>query len=117
MKRFIWITTDFEGTHSWPECPIEEVKFLQNEHRHIFKVKVQIEITHNDRDIEFFVFKEFIDTIIENAYGLGLKRLGRKSCEDIADMISGVVSVNYPNRETIIEVSEDGEVGCHIEYE
>ena len=63
MNRSIWINTEFNATHCWPECPIDEVEYLRHEHRHTFKVKVQLEVIHNDRDVEFIVFKNFIKGI------------------------------------------------------
>ena len=132
MKRYIWINTEFNATHSWPECPIEEVKFLQHEHRHTFRVRVQIEVEHNDRAIEFIVFKNFIDRTLRILYGPGPDyRLGRKSCEDICEDLIGEIhssplismadsdqespSQCFRKRELVVEVSEDGEVGARVE--
>ena len=128
MKRYIWINTEFHATHSWPECPIEDVKFLRHEHRHTFKVKVQIEVLHQDREIEFVVFKNFIDRTLRILYGPGPDyRLGRKSCEDISqDLIDKIEDSQFSHitdpgselsryRKLVIEVSEDGEVGARVE--
>jgi hypothetical protein len=43
--------------------------------------------------------------------------LNYKSCEMIADDLYAQITAKYPNRSMWIEVSEDGENGCHIEYE
>ena len=42
--------------------------------------------------------------------------LDYKSCEMMADDLYLQIAQRYPNRCVIIEVSEDGENGCHINY-
>lgn len=107
--NYIWITTQFEGYHKYMDAP-EEVVFLRNEHRHVFHVKVYIEVFHQDREIEFFIFKKFINSIIkENNFNF-------KSCEMISDDIYNEIIKQYPNRRVIIEVSEDLENGSYKEY-
>jgi hypothetical protein len=34
----------------------------------------------------------------------------------MADDLHGAITQKYPNREIVIDVSEDGENGCHIIY-
>ena len=65
MTNYIYINTQFEGFHCWKEAPIE-VSFLRNFHRHMFKVKVWIEVRSNDREIEFFMFKKDVNNIIKD---------------------------------------------------
>lgn len=110
MTDWIWITTQFEGFHSYLKAP-KEVAFLRNKHRHIFHIKVYLEIFHNDRDIEFIMFKRFVDKLIKNHHCLN-----NRSCEDIADILSEDILYKYPNRGLAIEVSEDLENGCLKEY-
>jgi len=113
--RSIFINTEFHATHSWPECSIEEVRFLQYEHRHTFKVKVSLEVLGTDREVEFFVLKNLVDRIIEKEYGPGLKKLGRTSCEDICDTLLYQIQMSgFENRRVGVEVSEDGEVGAKV---
>ncbi len=110
MVSFIWITTQFEGLHKYPKAP-EDVSFLRNEHRHLFKVKVWIEVTHNDREIEFFQFKEFVEKLID------YENLNFLSCEMISDKIGeGIVQQYGIERRLRIEISEDGENGSYKEY-
>lgn len=107
--NYIWVTTQFEGFHKYPDAP-EEVAFLKNEHRHIFHVKIWISVEHNDRDIEFILFKRFINSIITET------NFNYKSCEMISDDIYEKVIDTYPQRSILIEVSEDGENGSYKEY-
>ena len=121
-RRQIWVTFRREGIHKYPAALTDpklntkdeyDVSFLGYPHRHIFHFRVAIEVFHNDRDIEFIQFKRWL----ENLYGLGTIELDYKSCEMIADDLYEQIGVRYPNRFIIIEVSEDGENGCRIEYD
>ena len=65
-KTFIWVTFKKEGIHKYPAALEDpalatgdeyDVSFLGYPHRHIFHFKVEIEVFHNDRDIEFIQFK------------------------------------------------------------
>jgi hypothetical protein len=42
--------------------------------------------------------------------------LNYKSCEMIADDLYLQIAERYPDRNVVIEVSEDGENGCSIKY-
>lgn len=109
IQNFVWITTQFEGFHCYPQAP-DEVSFLRERHRHIFKLKVWIEVFHNDRDVEFIIFKRFIDALIKE------NEMNFKSCEMISDDLAMLINKTYPNRAINIEVSEDGENGSYKEY-
>jgi hypothetical protein len=115
-QRQIWITFRKEGIHKYPaaaEDPkLADVSFLANEHRHIFHFRVSIDVFHNDRDIEFIQFKRWL----EGLYSASTLVLDYKSCEMIADDLYVQISSKYPERNVIIEVSEDGENGCIITY-
>jgi len=108
--NYIWITTSFEGTHRYLDAPVE-VSFLRYTHRHIFHVKVWIEVFHNDRDIEFILFKRFINEFCQDA-----SNQNNKSCEMISDDIYSHIIQEYEGRKIKIEVSEDKENGSYKEY-
>jgi len=106
MTNFIWVTNQKELFHRYPDAP-DEVSFLKNRHRHIFHFKTYIEVKHNDRDVEFIMFKKFIQSFLDNFKAI----LCDKSCEMISDDLYEVIKEKYPEREVRIEVSEDGENG------
>lgn len=119
--KFIFVTFQKEGIHCFPDALTNpkfatgdefDVSFLGHPHRHIFHFKVWIAVQHNDRDIEFIQFKRWL----ENLYATGVVQLDYKSCEMIADDLYMQIAARYPSRAVIIEVSEDGENGCTIEY-
>jgi hypothetical protein len=119
--RQIWVTFQKEGIHCYPAAATDpllatgdeyDVSFLGSPHRHIFHFRVAIDVFHNDRDIEFIQFKRWL----ENLYKDNILALDYKSCEMIADDLYLQIASRYPNRDVIIEVSEDGENGCSISY-
>ena len=115
-KRWIWVNFSKEGIHCFPaaltEDSLSDVSFLGYPHRHIFHFNVKIQVTHNDRDIEFIQFKRWC----ENLYASSVLDLNSKSCEMMADDLYSQIGMTYPGRDVIIEVSEDLENGCTIEY-
>ena len=126
-QRQIWVTFCKEGIHRYPAAATDpalctageyDVAFLASPHRHIFHFRVSIDVFHNDRDIEFIQFKRWLENLYSgnnNSNGAVLE-LDWKSCEMIADDLYLQIAARYPNRAVTIEVSEDGENGCSINY-
>jgi len=118
----IWITTQFEGRHRWAKAPKDtDEAFLRNMHRHMFRVKVSVQVFHNDRDIEFFQLKHFVDNIIFNAFICKQDtKVGIGSCEMIAEVILNRLFEDlhkrFLNRNISVEVSEDGENGAIVTH-
>lgn len=114
-KKMIWVTFQRKGLHRYPqaanEVELADVSYLGNEHRHLFKFKVSIEVNHSDRDIEFHQFLNWVESLYAETLSLDYK-----SCEMIADELSLAIGDKYKNRKLVIEVSEDGECGCTAEY-
>lgn len=119
QSSYIFVNFDFEALHRYPDAP-EEVEYLKNPHRHIFKVRVDIEVHHDDREIEFIMFKHFLQGL-PKAYDLDFM-----SCEMLCDFfhekiceeydLNNVRDINTPPRRVTIEVSEDGENGAVKTY-
>ena len=120
-QRTIFVTFQKEGIHCYPAAATDpalatgdeyDVSFLGSPHRHIFHFRVGIDVFHNDRDIEFIQFKRWL----ENLYKDSILALDYKSCEMMADDLYIQIAGRYPGRDVTIEVSEDGENGCIINY-
>lgn len=115
-NKLIFVTFQKEGIHKYPAAltdpALAEVKFLGYEHRHMFHFRVEIEITHNDRDLEFILFKRWLESL----FGDGILALDFKSCEMIADDLHAQITTRYPGRWVKIEVSEDNENGAVMTY-
>lgn len=108
-NQSIFVTTSFQGIHCYPDAP-DQVEYLKYPHRHVFNIKVQIDVFHNDREVEFHVFKSFIQSIIMDG------DYNYKSCEMISDDIAKEISQNFSERKLTIIVDEDGENGSITEY-
>jgi hypothetical protein len=73
---------------------------------------VAIDVFHDDRELEFIQFKRWLEALYVNT----VLQLDYKSCEMIADDLYVQIAAKYPDRDVHIEVSEDGENGCYVEY-
>ena len=114
IQTYIKVRTDFEGFHKYPNAGSIDprIKFLEDEHRHIFKVEVMISVTHLDRELEFFLVKWALQDFIKAG------DQNHRSCEMIAtDILQNHLIPNYgANRQYQISVSEDGENDCIVAY-
>jgi hypothetical protein len=128
-SSFIWVTFQKEGIHRYPAAATDvklatrrfglpeehwlDVSFLADPHRHIFHFRVEMEVFHDDRDVEFIQAKR----IMERWYNDGTLYLDYKSCEMMANDLYSKLITKWPGRSYAIEVSEDGENGCRINFE
>lgn len=119
--RMIWVTFRKAGVHCYPEAAINpdlaDVSYLAYPHRHIFHFRVSIEVFHDNRDIEFIQFKNWLESL----YDGGTLQLDNKSCEMIGQELFLKIQEKYDihtfnYRQVAIEVSEDGENGCKLYY-
>ena len=120
--KTIWVTFQREGIHKYPAAlddpKLAEVSFLGYPHRHMFHFKVEIEVFHDDRDIEFIQFKRWLERLYEEVESsTGVLQLDHKSCEMIADELASEINLEYPGRWIKISVAEDNENGCEMEYQ
>lgn len=109
----VLITFQLEGFHNFPKAKeiFPEVGFLSNIHRHMFHFKLERQVNHDDRDVEFIMFKrQVIDYLQSEYYDLGYKALlfGSMSCE----MIARELLLKFDC--CSVEVWEDGENGAKI---
>lgn len=115
--KMVWVTFQKEGIHAYPaagtDSNLHEVKFLANPHRHMFHFKIWIQVFHEDRDIEFILFKRWCESL----YSQGTLELDYKSCEMLSDDLYLTIAEKYPNRDVWIEISEDGENGSYTQYD
>lgn len=107
----VFCTLQVEGLHNWPDAMlIPEVGYLENTHRHIFNIKAYVQVTHNDRDVEFIVLKHNILKYIYAHYSTpyGCIHFNNMSCEMIAEKL-----IDHFNL-IKCEVNEDGENGAIV---
>lgn len=119
--KTIYAKVSFEGIHRWPDAP-DEVIYLRNPHRHIFNVKASVEVSHNNREIEFIMLGHALNTMfkdlaIASGDSNGVWNMGAVSCEDVAEMAMAYVryKLGLPDETYVaVQVDEDGENGCIV---
>lgn len=108
IRQYAEVNFTFEGYHRWKNAP-DRRDYLRNRHRHLFHVKVIVEVKHDAREIEYHDLLDFIK----------VKKpleLGNMSCEQVATQIAWALNKEYPKRNIEVRVMEDGENGAIITY-
>ncbi len=119
-KTFIVVQFNKEGYHQFPGAINPEfatndeydVSHLALRHMHYFYFRVWIEVSHNDRQIEFIQFRRWLESLFDTK----TLELNNKSCEMISDDLFEKISDRYPGVEIRIEVLEDNINGSYVEY-
>ena len=120
----IWaiVKFQFEGWHRWKDAPENQtynIDFLRNLHRHMFHVEVWIEQKHNERDIEYLTFKDWLTNPVQDIVYTSIQdRFGiteEDSCETMAEKIRKFIVESYPDRKVKVFVFEDNENGACVE--
>lgn len=99
-----------EGFHFWPDAP-DEVAFLRSVHRHLFHITAEVEVDHNNRDVEFFILQRTIASalpLLDATWQVFDSTGGPSSCEKMAEAIARFL-VGKQYNVVMVEVSEDGE--------
>ncbi len=115
LQRHIEVSFQKEGVHKYPAAltdpKLKEVEFLGYPHRHMFHFHVKLEVFHNDREVEFILFKRELEKFYETRMNLDFK-----SCEMLAEELILLLQTRYPHRDITARVYEDGENGAVLEY-
>lgn len=112
IKSTVYSKLKIEGIHRWENCPIEEVNYLKNDHRHLFEIIAYKPVFHDDRDIEFIEFQHEIKKYLIDKYWDDYYQclyFGSMSCEMIAREL--IVQFDLSK----CEVNEDSENGAILE--
>jgi len=108
MRKKIFVTGTYIAFHNWEEAP-REVSFLRHVHRHVFFYRVEVEVKHNDREIEFFTLKSKIEEYIDNMHKVDVG-----SCELQAENLLDYIQGLYNWRYVCVSISEDNENGAVV---
>ena len=120
-KTFVYCTFQKEGYHFFPGANVNplyatndkyDVSHLAQKHMHYFNFKVWVEVTHDNRQIEFIQLRRWL----ENLYSDGILELNHQSCEMMSDALFLKLTEKYPNKEIRIDISEEGINGSYTEY-
>jgi hypothetical protein len=88
MKTYVIVRLQLDGEHNFPAAKelFPEVAFLAHPHRHMFHIEAKREVFHDDRDVEFIMFKRDIQDYLKQMYYKPERRMhifGAMSCEMI----------------------------------
>lgn len=116
----VWCTTQFVAFHYWKNAPSGYLH-LRMPHRHVFHVKVEVLVQHDDRHVEFQELKSILNAFIGKTWGhaTSFGEAVPDSCEMMADKIVQWLG-SEPGRVFAVRsvtVSEDGENGATCEYD
>lgn len=104
------ILCQFDALHYWEDAP-QEVYYLKNLHRHTFGVILYIEQKHNDREVEYYILKDWLQNQLHQ-----MDKPIKFSCEQYAYKIYELINKQYPNRKMKIEVNEDHQQGAFYDF-
>ncbi|MGQ0776603.1 MAG: hypothetical protein ACT4NY_19620 [Pseudonocardiales bacterium] len=128
LSSFVRIRTQFEGLHYWPDAPVPE-HYLRSPHRHLFVVEADIEVFHDDREIEINAATRWLDTVIPSLAAppsatsqprvdTGPLILGSQSCEQLATRITQAILGRYGRHRSLrCTVLEDGILGAGVNWQ
>ena len=102
-----------DGMHCWPDARkiFPEVGFLSDIHRHMFHITLKKKVNHDDRDVEFLMFKRDVLEYLRAKYFREDYRshlFGSMSCEMIAKELLEQFGCEY------VSVWEDQENGAEV---
>jgi len=113
MKTNVISKLEIEGMHNWPAAGehFPEVNFLASMHIHKWFITAKKAVYHDDRDVEFIMFKRDIEDYLKKEYYHETTRtheFGAMSCEMLAKEILEHFDCVY------VSVFEDDENGAEV---
>jgi len=104
----VWAEARLPGFHRWPGAGGHR-GYLAARHRHLFHVRAEAAVAHDDRDIEF----HDLGDLVRGWWGPGPREWDCLSCEAIArDLATHLAQRGVPV--TRVTVAEDGEAGATV---
>lgn len=135
MQSTVMVKERLVGFHCWPEAP-EAVAYLRQPHRHLFTIIVAVNVTHDDRDVEFHMLQRDLLRITSALWplrpepGVGEFDFAHRSTEMLAaEMIDALRAFKTPANDPTaakeymihpyrnvawVEVWEDDECGSRV---
>lgn len=112
-KILVYARTRFIGFHKWPEAP-SNYRYLANLHRHEFHAEAAVRVTKVNREVEFHLLKQKVESIIEHK--LDRQSVENWSCETWASTIGADLRDNCRYTVEYVDVSEDNENGARVYF-
>ncbi len=112
MNSSIFLRFTHEALHSYPQAS-GPTEYLKYPHRHLFHFEIQMEVFHDNREVEFLQLRNQVKDFIKDTYGYNFYS---NSCEMVARNVLNFLISNYgDDRNYRIIVSEDNENGAILE--
>ena len=115
MRTKVISTLRVAGFHCWPAAP-SGVSYLKERHRHLFTVRVEFVVSHDDRDVEFHTALTWVREALNRVWQHEPYEFGFMSCEQIAKAIATRVTQDHDRSPFAVEVWEDDECGARVEF-
>ena len=110
-QSFIIVRGQYEFNHRYAHAPAE-VSYLRNIHRHLFNYEVELEVYHDDRELEFIMVKHDIEEYLSRREE---NWVDTTSCEQMAKCIGLYLQTKHGfERSLTVSVFEDNENGAKI---
>jgi hypothetical protein len=106
----IEVSTTVSALHSWPGAP-DRRDYLRTPHWHKFRISLEVEVGHSDRQVEFHDLREELEGYMGCYRGSGAPQdWGHMSCE----MMAKQVFASFSHRYTVltVKVYEDEDHGA-----
>jgi len=108
IKTYVEVRVPFRAYHQWKQAP-EKRKYLSHPHPHNFEVRVEIEVFHEDREVEFHDLQDLIYSLVKDFKTIN-------SCEHLATHLLTRLQIKFPGRDIQVEVWEDESCGGKVKY-
>ena len=112
-KTSIIVRGQYEFSHKYVGAP-DEVAYLRNLHRHMFNYEVELEVFHDDRELEFIMVKHRLNEFTLASCDVWPETT---SCEQMAMDIGNYLRAKYGfDRALTVSVFEDNENGAKVRF-
>lgn len=108
-------TIKANGFHGWPNAP-EHLDYLRSRHRHLFTIRIEAAVSHDDRELEFHEMQRDLRAAMGTHFDTTGSEFefGARSCEHIAKEVAEIMAARAYVL-TAVEVWEDDECGARLE--
>ena len=121
FTNFIRLRTQIEGLHRWPGAADPD-GYLSSPHRHLFVAELDVEVHHDDREIEINGLARWLTALLPSfavtpPVGDQPVDFGDQSCEQLAwRLVDELTRRHGPDRRVRCAVLEDGILGGGVDW-
>jgi hypothetical protein len=118
---FVRLAAQVDGLHYWPDAADPD-RYLHAPHRHLFVVTVDLQVFHDDREIEINAASRWLASLLPTLthaprIGDGPVDFGAQSCEQLATRVTEAIKQRHGRyRQITTSVLEDGLLGAGITW-